>query len=60
MGGQEYIDISRYHVDKSRSLSWNKRLNKFSFYSAKYWKGKIRGRLKDIFVVSISVLFFLI
>ena len=60
MRGQEYIDISRYYVDKSRSLSWNKRLNKFSFYSAKHWKGKIRSRLKDIFVVSISVLFFLI
>ena len=46
----------------------NKRLNKFSFYSAKYWKGKIRSRLNDIFVVSIffsvfldliSILFFL-
>ena len=37
----------------------NKRLNKFSFYSAKYWKGKIRGRLNDIFIVSISFLFFL-
>ena len=38
----------------------NKRLNKFYFYSAKYWKGKIRSRLNDIFVVSISFLFFLI
>ena len=37
----------------------NKRLNKFSFYSAKYWKGKMRGHLNDIFVVSISFLFFL-
>ena len=37
----------------------NKRLNKFYFYSAKYWKGKIRSRLNDIFVVSISFLFFL-
>ena len=37
----------------------NKRLNKFSFYSVKYWKGKIRSRLNDIFVVSISFLFFL-
>ena len=36
----------------------NKRLNKFYFYSAKYWKGKIRSRLNDIFVVSISFLFF--
>ena len=37
----------------------NKRLNKFSFYSAKYWKGKIRSHLNDIYVVSISFLFFL-
>ena len=36
------------------------RLNKFSFYSAKHWKGKIRSRLNDIFIVSISLLFFLI
>ena len=35
-------------------------LNKFYFYSAKYWKGKIRSRLTDIFVVSIFFLFFLI
>ena len=41
-------------------LKLNKRLNKFYFYSAKYWKGKIRSRLNDIFVVSISFLFFLI
>ena len=34
----------------------NKRLNKFYFNSAKYWKGKIRS----VFVVSISFLFFLI
>ena len=38
----------------------NKRLSKFSFYSAKYWKGKIRSRLNDIFIVSISFLFFFI
>ena len=57
MGGQEYIDISRYYVDISRSL---KRLNKFSLYSAKYWKGKIRSHLNDIFIVSIPFLFFLI
>ena len=38
----------------------NKGLNKFYFYSAKYWKGKIRGRFNVIFVVSISFLFFLI
>ena len=37
----------------------NKRLNKFSFYSAKYWKGKIRSRLNDIFIVSFFFLFFL-
>ena len=37
----------------------NKRLIKFYFYSAKYWKGKI-SRLNDIFIVSISFLFFLI
>ena len=37
----------------------NKRLNKFSFCSAKYWKEKIRSLLNDIFVVSISFLFFL-
>ena len=44
-----------------RDLKLNKRLNnKFSFYSAKYWKGKIRSRLNDIFIVSISFLFFLI
>ena len=29
----------------------HKRLYKFYFYSAKYWKGKIRSRLNDIFVV---------
>ena len=57
MGGQEYIDISRYYVVKSKL---NKRLNQFYFYSANYWKGKIRSRLNDIFVVSISFLFFLI
>ena len=61
MGGQEYIDISRYYVYISRSLSGtNDLINKFSFYSAKYWKGKIRSRLNDIFIVSISFLFFLI
>ena len=38
----------------------NKRLNKFSFYSAKYWKGNIKSRLNDIFIVLISFLFFLI
>ena len=38
----------------------NKRLNKFYFHSAKYWKGNIRSRLNDIFLVSISFLFFLI
>ena len=37
----------------------NKRLNTFYFYSAKYWKGKIRSRLNDTFVVSIDFLFFL-
>ena len=42
MGGQEYIDISGYYVVKSRFIfKLNKRLNKFYFYSAKYWKGKI-------------------
>ena len=44
----------------NRDLKLNKRLIKFSFCSAKYWKGKIRSRLNDIFVVSISFLFFLI
>ena len=43
-----------------RDFKLNKRLNKFYFYSAKYWKGKIRSRLDDIFIVSISFLFFLI
>ena len=38
----------------------NKRLNKFYFCSAKYWKGKIRSRLNDIIILSISFLFFLI
>ena len=61
MGGQEYIDISRYYVDKIEIFKLKKRLNKFSFYSAKYWKGKIRSRLNDILVDSISfLLFFLI
>ena len=32
----------------------------FNFYPAKYWKGKIRRLLNDIFVVLISFLFFLI
>ena len=43
-----------------QDLMLNKRLNKFSFYSAKYWKGKIRSHLNNIFIVSIFVLFFLI
>ena len=43
-----------------RDFKLNKRLNKFSFYFAKYWKGKIRSRLNDIFIVSISFLFLLI
>ena len=47
----------------------NHHLNKFHFYSAKYWKGKIRSRLNDIryllfpffsvFLYLISILFFL-
>ena len=37
----------------------NKRLNKFYLF-CRYWKRKIRNRLNDIFVVSISFLFFLI
>ena len=37
----------------------NKRLNKF-FLFCKYWKGRIRSNLNDIFVVSISFLYFLI
>ena len=37
----------------------NSRLNKFYLF-CKYWKGKIRNRLNDIFVVSISFLYFLI
>ena len=44
----------------NRDFKLKKLLNKFYFYSAKYWKGKIRSRLNDIFVVSISFLFFLI
>ena len=32
----------------------------FLFFSAIYWKRKIRSRLNDIFVVSIPFLFFLI
>ena len=43
-----------------RDVKLNKRLNKFYFYSAKYWKGKIRSRLNDIFVVSFFFLFLLI
>ena len=38
----------------------NKRVDEYSFYSAKYWKGKIRSCSNDIFIVSISFLFFLI
>ena len=37
----------------------NKRHNKFHLICT-YWKGKIRSRLNDKFVVSISLLFFLI
>ena len=37
----------------------NKRLNKFYLFF-KYWKGKMRSRLNDKFVVSISFLYFLI
>ena len=37
----------------------NKQLNKFYLF-CKCWKGKIRSRLNDIFVVSISFLYFLI
>ena len=40
-------------------LQLNKRLIKFYLF-CKYWKGKIRSRLIDIFVVSISFLYFLI
>ena len=42
----------------NRDFKLNKRLNKFYFYSARYWKGKIRSHLNDIFVVSLSFLFF--
>ena len=59
MGGQEYIDISRYYVVKSRFLSCTNDF-KFHFDSAKFWKGKIRCRLNDIFIVSFSFLIFLI
>ena len=37
----------------------NKRLNKFYLF-CKYWKGKIRSRLNDIIVVSISFPYLLI
>ena len=40
-----------------QDLMLNKRLNKFSFYSARYWKGKIRSRLNDIFIVSFFSVF---
>ena len=42
----------------NRDFKLNKQLNKFYFYSARYWKGKIRSHLNDIFVVSFSFLFF--
>ena len=51
-----YIEILCWYVE---IFKLNKRFNKFSFYSAKYWEGKIRSRLNDIFIVSISFLFFL-
>ena len=51
-----YRDILLLNQD----FKLNKRVNKFYFHSAKYWKGKIRSRLNEIFVVSISFLFFLI
>ena len=40
-------------------LKLKKRLNKFYLF-CKYWKRKVRSRLNDIFVVSISFLYFLI
>ena len=43
----------------NRDIKLNKRLNKF-YLICKYWKGKIRSRLKDVFVVSVSFLYFLI
>ena len=52
-----YIEIVCWYI---KIFQLNKRLNKFSFYSAKYWNGKIRSRLNDIFIVSIFFLFFLI
>ena len=52
-----YIEILCWYIE---IFKLNKRLNKFSFYSAKYWKGKIRSHLNDMFVVSISFLLFLI
>ena len=42
-----YIEILCWYI---KVFKLNKRLNKFSFYSAKYWKGKIRSRLNDIFI----------
>ena len=52
-----YIEILCWYIE---IFKLNKRLNNFSFYSAKYWKGKIRSHLNDMFVVSISFLLFLI
>ena len=43
----------------NRDINLNKRLNKFYLF-CKYWNGKIRRRLNDISVVSISFLYFLI
>ena len=51
----------------NRDFKLNKRLNKFCFYSTKYWREEIRSRLNDIccfnffsvFLDLISILFFL-
>ena len=47
------LQISDYH-----HLKLNKRFNKFYLF-CKYWKGKIRSRLNEIFIVSISFSVFL-
>ena len=59
MAGQDYIDLTRYYVVKSSYIKLKKRLNKFYLF-CKYRKGKIRSRVNDIFIVSISFLYFLI
>ena len=58
MADRDYIDLTRYYVVKSRYLSRINDLISF-IYSINIGKKKKRSRLYDIFVVSLSFLYFI-